>query len=944
MLQDHVWHDPVGRNAAISTEVTRVQTANGHIPVVAATRMDQIVLYNWRPGKKRWRANTIDHNKVLQQNDSPVRFTSPERDMFGILSRIGWCHRIGLASGLGYVFLVFKRELQTSVNLYVDVFRLSGDEDSLERVTPAPVPIPYGDGLYVNTGYYLWAGFSPADSSDPDSVDRLVILSQIATGTVAADALCYFSIEVSGDPDHYADPAAWTIRPVGDRAGGYDLDARLENGEIHCIYRQNEYPAAFSFTPSSSVDEHGALDVSDAAYAQLHYMRLRAQDGTELERKDNLPGGEHPQIQSVDPLAYTADRLSKGSVAMDLTANPPALRYDVTHSRKHLFLRANGDWATTRLMEFREDRLANSPMISDVSWGIADPILYIPDRALLLLQVARVQPLLPVFAARLDWQDDVLELDLVHHNRYLGALVMTRIRHDPLGHNFGTPNLNRYAILNINHMDIPNAWTTSPPTLSENVGFWPFDYKPFRDEGGAFQWTLRGAGQILNNTGGDLTMERLEGKERSIAFVHPGDGGVRILPDFDPTRINAAVNPSTQVHDPDAVTGDGRGMERTIVQHGDWMDFNPGLDRYFYNPGKTIFCGLDEQLHVLFANAHLGFLGTLSNGDHTVTLENDPSNALVSEAWDSLWAIWTQINDEVCTSSDLIESIGVLTLEISRFTITWETAPQKVIVTASPEFHIQYRFMGRNEGQGMIQSRFLTRIWVPSARLARWIAPLADASVEVNLDYRRSYSPAVLMDDTIRLRKREVVNGTMEISDEFDDRLDKTCATALTAKPVGSCGLLRPIDAETDFQWTVSGHALIWLIPLLAGLLGGLGLDWLATSLTGLAAKMAGEFASLIGIAAGITTYFILVGVLENVVPGEIEKAIVDRLMNYDFESILEDNQVHTHSGEGLADDIAWRALSESEREVQGLNRFKQGVFRMVYVTEKLCRVFREQE
>ena len=944
MLKDHVWSIPAGRSAAISTEVTRVQTANGHIPVVAVTRMDQIVLYNWRPEKKRWGANAIDHYIVLQRDDSLVRFTSPERDMFGILSRIGWCHRIGLASGLGYVFLVFKRTLQTSVNLYVDVFRLSGDEDSLERVTPAPVPIPYGDGLFVNTGYYLWAGFAPSDSSDPDAVDRLVILSQVATGTVAADALCYFSIEVSGDPDHYADPAAWTIRPVGDRAGGYDLDARLEDGEIHCIYRQNEYPAAFGFTPSNNVDEHGALDVSDAAYAQLHYMRLRAQDGTELERKDNLPGGEHPQLHSVEPLVYTADRLSKGSVVMNVNTNPPGLRYEVTRSRKHLFLLAGGDWTTTRLMEFREDRLAYSPIISDVSWGIADPILYIPDRALPLLQVARVQPLLPVFAARLDWQDDVLDLDLVHHNRDLGALVMTRIRHDPLGHNFGMPDLNRYAILNINHMDIPDAWTTSPQTISENVGFWPFNFKPLTGEDGAFQWTLRGAGRILDNTGGDLTMERLEGTERSIAFVHPGDGGVRLLPDFDPARIKPAINPSTQVHDPAAVTGDGRGMERTIVQHGDWMDFNPDLDRYFYMQGKTIFCGLDQQLHILFTSAHLGLLGTLSNDDQTVTLEYDPANAFGRAVWDSLWGIWIQINDEVCTSSDLIESIGELTLEISRFTITWETAPQKVIVTASPDLRIQYRFMRRNEGQGVIQSRFLTRIWVPSARLARWIAPLADASVEVNLDYRRRYSPAVLMNDSIRLRKIDVTNGTMVMSDVFSNRLDDACAAALTAKPVGSCGLQRPIDAETDFQWTVSGHALIWLIPLLAGLLSGLGLGWLATSLTGLAAKMAGEFASLIGIAAGVATYFILVGVLENVVPGEIEKAVVDRLMNYDFESILEDNQVHTHSGEGLAEDIAWRALSESEREVQSLNRFKQGVFRMVYVTEKLCRVFREQE
>jgi len=188
----------------------------------------------------------------------------------------------------------------------------------------------------------------------------------------------------------------------------------------------------------------------------------------------------------------------------------------------------------------------------------------------------------------------------------------------------------------------------------------------------------------------------------------------------------------------------------------------------------------------------------------------------------------------------------------------------------------------------------------------------------------------VLMNDTVRIESQTVY------------RMGDGNAAVLTAKPIGNCEL-RPVDVVPDFQWTVSGHALIWFIPLLVGLLGGLGLGWLATSLTGLIAKMSAEFASVIGIGAGFATYFGTVAILENVVPDGIEKTVQARVLEYDFEALLQENQVHTNAGEGIAEDIAWRALSETEREAQGGNRYKQGVWRMVYVTEKLCRVFRAE-
>ncbi|MBN2556657.1 MAG: hypothetical protein JXA97_12015 [Anaerolineales bacterium] len=931
MLKDHVWYSSAGRTAAISAEVTRMQTAHDTVPVVAACRREAIMLYLWREKMQRWRALGIDRSDSLNPDFAGIRFDSPEVSMIDKLSRRGWCHRIGLVSGLNLVFVVFKAVSGGSDMLFVDVFRLSSNEDELERVTPEPAAIPYSRNIFHRTGYYLWAGFSPADSADPDAKDRLVILTQTFGDREGPASLSHFSIEARDDPGHYINHNAWTFNTVGDLAGGYDLDARLDGGEIHCIFRQQPYPVSFDFA-GGYAESDGSLKVRHGEIAPLHWMRLRAQDGTLLEHETDLPGGEHPQIQSVEPRAYTADRFSEGSVVMDTSADLIKLRYEVTQSRKHLFLHADGAWTSTALMEFPEDRHVRSPIKHIATWGIQDPILFVPDRTQKVMQVARVHPLLPVYAARLDWSDDVLELDLVHHNHKLGALVMTHIRHEPQGHNFGRPDLNSYAILNINHGYIEDPSTSSPSTASENGAFKPFKFQSIQDKDTAFSWKLRDSGWMTNNTGGDLAMERCAASARAIAFVHPGDGGVRLLPDFDPAKIKTAGNPSPQLHTPAAVTGDGDGSERVIVQSGEWMDLDLGADAHFYVQNSTVFCGLDYQLHKLFTAAHAGLIGTLSDDETTVILEMDmlPGNPGAVEAWTVLWDIWNQINVQAASSSDLINSIGNMTLEVSRFIINWEIPPQKVTVTVSPDFRIQYRFLQRTSGQGFIESRFLIRVWLPAVSLTPWLRPLAATEVEVNLDYRRRYSPALLMNDTVQIESQTV------------DRMGDSNAAVLTAKPVRDCELM-PVEVKPDFQWTVGGHALVIFLPMLIGLLFGLGLGWLATSLSGLIARMTAEFASLVGIVAGIGTYFSIVSILEIVVPDEIEKVVKAKVEAYDFKALLDDNQVHTNAGEGIAEDIAWRALSETEREVQGVNRYKQGIWRMVYVTEKQCRVFRAE-
>jgi len=939
MLIDHVFTHTAGRDQTFTAEVTRLATPDGDIPIVAACRIDHIALYHWHKHKQRWRSITINHKQV-EVRDSPLLEYEPETCMMSNLSRVGWSHRVGLASGLDLVFLVYRRLLENDPFLYLEVFQYNPVELELEPVTDGPVAIPYSRGAIHHTGYYFWAGFSPANSADPDTKDRLVILTQTYFHRDGPVSLQYFSVEARDDPGHYKDPDSWTFRVIGDQGGGYDLDACIRDGELHTIFRQIPYPVSFHFS-GPNVEENGALDVSHGQYAPLRYMRLRADDGHILGEDHTLPGGEHPQIQSVQPLAYTADRMSKGQVVMDMSARPPDLRYEVTHSQKNLFLFEDGDWLTIPLMEFPEDQLPQSPFSLEYYWFICDPILHVPDRSGHFLEAARVHPLLPVHATRLIWEDQRLELDLLHHNLDLEALVMTRIQHEPLDPSAGAPDLNLYAILNINHEDLPPFYEVDPSTASETASFIPYKLDPLQGKSGAFQWTLRGNDAVISSTGGYLAIEPRTGDTRTFVFVHSGDGGVRLVPDYHSEQAKVVFNPSPQQHDPDAVVGDGRGVMRTVQQSGQWLNVSVDLDDHFYANISTVFCGLEHEIHALFAAAHAQEFGTLSEDETTVTMDLAMASATPEGmlSWSALWAIWSQINDQTAAATDLLSNIGDMTLELSRFTISWKTAPQEVIVQVGPDFHEQYRFLGRNAGQGRIECRFRSHIELPELQLARWIRPLATASIEVDMDYRRPYSPAVLMHDVVRVEK---AGGAGAVFKERLDRGSRHDAVALTTKPVDDCEL-RPVEIEPAFKWTVGGHALVVFLPLIIELLTGLGLRWLAISLGGLAADLAAAASSIVGVIAAIGFYVAIIIILEDTVPGEINKAIQAQLAEYDFKDLLDSNNTHTNAGEGIAEDIAWRVLKEVEREGPGANRFKQAVWRMLYVTDGECRVFMDE-
>lgn len=928
MLKDHVWTKDAGRNSVLTAEVTHLDHPRGRIPIVAAARNHTIDLYHWRESVDFWGSLSIRHEDSLYVDHGGPDFTDPELSMLDKLSRVGWSHRVGLTAGLGLLFLVYKRSIDGKPDLYLDVFRLSSDADKLERVTPRTLAVPYSHSAIQRTGYYLWAGHAWQQTGDPDAHNKLVILTQTYQQREGQPTLTYLAIDAVDDPTHYEDPANWTVRNLLDQSGGYDIDARIDGGEIHALFRRDAYPVSYGFPDIAETD------AENGSYADLHYLRLQAQDGSVLDHQDELPGGEHPQLQCLTPLTYTIDRKHEGSITMDMGANPPELRYEITHSRKHLFLNADGEWTDTPLMVFREDWLPTYEFPLQRSWTIGDPILFVPTRGTPLLRVARVRSPMPVFLPELTWDNGTIDVDMMHHNLELGALVMTHFRHEPQGGSFGPPDLSNYAILNINHEYISEPQDTNPWTIYENRGFIGAEVPPLEGSTRAFQWRLRGTTQVFNHTGGDLAMERAEPGARQYVYVHNGDGNVRLIPGFSPLLVQSVANPSTEVHDPRAVTGTGYGERRTVTQRGNWLDLNVPLRPDFAAAGATIYSGLDDRMHSAFFLAETGQFGQLSDDKRTLTLteRNTSSTAEGEEAWDMLLGLLEQVEEEIAEKTDLISGLGTMTLEISKFTITVHTTIPMVIIKVDDDYRTQYRFMADDGGQGHVQSRFVGSFSAPTLQLTDWLRPLAKASIEVNLDVRRNYTPALLMSDKIM--------RTAGITERLDHGNTQR-SVMMTTKPVGDA-IHPPVDVTPTFEWTVSGHVLVAFIPLLIELFTALGIGWLAVSLGGYVARIAAAASTGIGIIIAGGFYVGMILLLENTVPDELKKSIQSSFQDYDFNEMLEENRLLSNAGEGIAEDIAWRVLEEDERVKPGDNRYKQGVWRMVYVEDKKCRVFLE--
>lgn len=538
----------------------------GDIPLVATVETSALTLWWWN--KDRWESFTRDHAPILATVGPPNES-----------GNWNWSRHVGLACSEDTAFLVYKRQFDkdSTATLYIDVLKRDPPSGTListgdpvavplfptpSSITPSQPPshqIPFVlDPPFA--GFELWAGYLPNTKS-------LLILSQIfRTDGHIHDAyhpyLTFLSASVDSD---LSDFGSWKFLEVD--AGGFDLDVRLVDTTLSAVYRRTAAslvldvshvnrlgpfvgvvipPGADPANPS-----RGAGD--DSLYSPLCFATVEASQFQVLTIEESLPGGEHPQIQSLDPLFITCDRTQDGSVLFNLAATGGLEGAVVAISSPPFFkvlLRknANGQWVRGRLLTSPSGLLPRGlESLADAQqqFELVEP----------QLSYSTLWNLLPL---RLLRHREVREkkgesLDILLHSSALGALIVERFT---VSQDQGELlcNSEGLTVWDINHTQVGDPTVPVPPAQAENTQFLPVQKQSLVTHTQGF--ALRQRWTFDNTIGGGLSADASD-PAHFFSYTDPGDGGGRVIFDSTISVPEPHAPPDVKQLQPEMVPGPG---------------------------------------------------------------------------------------------------------------------------------------------------------------------------------------------------------------------------------------------------------------------------------------------------------------------------------------------------------------------------------------------------
>ena len=251
------------------------------------------------PGIPQERGQTI--------NIPHARINVPRGDP-SIKNSWNWSRHVGLAAANEFIYVVYKRaEVPTDDDapeaqlMLAKLQHSSREHPTLVETFPIPMP-SYRAGTGVDLefksktpGFELWTG-----------VDENRGHLHVVTQTLREDS-CTLTLMI-GNLDRLDRPNSWEYRDID--VGGYGLDVRRHDDQLLFAYRKTAPVVTVPFPPRGSMffEPVGipSSAESDHFYAPLQLAILDLASG-DIERLE-LPGGEHPRIQSVNPLLVTVDR------------------------------------------------------------------------------------------------------------------------------------------------------------------------------------------------------------------------------------------------------------------------------------------------------------------------------------------------------------------------------------------------------------------------------------------------------------------------------------------------------------------------------------------------------------------------------------------------------------------------------------------------------------
>jgi len=564
---------PCPAQEVFDISIARSYGRDGAIPIVTTSEREAITLFACVTNDA-WTDLRIQHAPIAVRRGGP-----------SISNTWNWSRHVGLATSQKLIYVVYKRAPVTTQNqiaqparLMLDVVRLTPDGD-FEPVRSFPVPMPtyvrfddLGSGLEAiptahAPGFELWAGID-------EERRKLLIVTQAYKQEVDQNGEAPKLFLIEGDLEQLDDTAAWRSLPLGDgTSGGYGLDVRHTNGELILVFRNSA--AAVTIPNPTVVDPllggttqvvivEAGLD-SDHYYAPLTVLRttLDPWNNTAFE----IPGGEHPCIQSVEPLMITVDRPHL-RVSFSLSGTDLMIDWQVRDLDKVAFV-CEGDppqIARGVLMSFGADARFAFPRTASTWVRVQDLFTPVPSNVIGWASTWARYPLQPLATVR---AEKGLVFDFLHKAPRF-ALLRSRAE---LALDFSEGVLSvvdlKHAVYDINHGHIRNPDELEPEATGETTQFGPFGTyaQP------PFSFIQTPSYRRDDTIGGSLVTDRAGIPFQFVSYTDLGDGGLRVIFDSELPPPHEPKPIEKDRLEPPSVPGPGSGSEQWVVLNAaNWVD------------------------------------------------------------------------------------------------------------------------------------------------------------------------------------------------------------------------------------------------------------------------------------------------------------------------------------------------------------------------------------
>ena len=995
MLPHKYATDPTRRHSVLGIELARIPALNRPegIPVVAIDEPSQITVLWWNSQARQW--NTF--SRAHRGRRFPYR-GMPE------VTAWEWSNRAALCASSSEAYLVYKQVIGTDVTPRLYLERLTWNDPLLVQ-PPLPIRVPIESFSYDRPGHYLWATYVTSQT-------KLVIIAQLIR-TVTSNA----PFNVDYDPREYPrdiDRRDWASRltwrdiaeergegrptrprPVSTAIeqadlvmltadisqpaltwqltrideGGYDFDARLSGTTVACIYRRAPYALSVADSvrtdPRITTQQRVPIPSNASPYAPLY---VRAVDvGTRAVSdptgNDAFEGGAHPQLQQVNPLIITCDRVTVGALDIlpAVTTTSPAdwgggtltfpvrAQADISTMQKMVMVWNGNGWAVGSLFTW------SGSFPAHLSEGINNPGSA-DHRTAVDTGYARWSPLRPILPVFLTGTGAIQGMkgttfDFLQHDKEFEGVLLTRYLIDLSGIGSLARRVG-YELIDINHGLIDQSIQNA--TVPEVFQFAPFDV-----------WTQT---SVDNTLGGALVMDRDGAPLSFFAYVDSGDRGPRVIYDGAFPARDPAPRTRQKGLDAAAVTASGTSADQTIaLSFSGWTasdlpsyptrenassigDFGDGTGGVAGSLGS----GLDVLIDTI--------LGLMPNfdaaaGANPTILREGPINqlnefltvlriSLPQPLWDLLWMPIAEANTQIEGDALIFDS----QLTIGKYFVEffYTNAPRKpdyIQVTTLARHATEFRCRGAN-AQGQLDYRF--KVTAETSDVDLLITPtyIID-SVKVSFYYSCVYTPAILMTEQRPWNPFAVGATNPSYPTPIETLKDPAAggmrAAALCAKPLREATVqVDNVDVDISTSWVgfvmeavialFLTTALVWLGNLIIGLIAA----------ANIAAQIAG-YGYLIAASIFITIFILIFFVAPIFLEGYIEGKIRDNLSDDDFRTTLKKLPIMLYAREGLAESIARKTLQQASLPVEvdgkGRDRFREQFWQRIYVTNDACQV-----